>query len=156
MVRRIEVHDAGREPDRPVWIPLFNESLSRQRAPSELEQANILRRAVRCLRFYDDMKRFRCDGARTSGICRHVYLGDPSELADVAQRLNDLVASEPLVLLDLALWKKASCELHPPGSSVTTPLEWKIWLNQGWKAKKPTSRNDPRIGTVPRPEEGRR
>jgi hypothetical protein len=41
------------------------------------------------------------------------------------------VASEPLVLLDLALWQKASCELHSPGSSVTTPLEWKTWLNQG-------------------------
>jgi hypothetical protein len=119
--------------------------LQRAKAISK-ERDKFLARSNATLRFGGDMKRFRCDPVLASGMCRYVYLGDNAALADVERRRNDLRASEPLVLLDLALWK-ASCELHPP-ESVVTPLAWKAWLGHGWKAKKTTSRGDPLHGIV--------
>jgi hypothetical protein len=110
------------------------------------ERDKFLARSNGTLCYRGDMKRFRCDPTMASGICRFVYLGDLMGFADAVNRCNELKASEPLVLLDLALWK-ASCELHPP-ESVVTPLAWKTWLGHGWKAKKPTSRGDPLLGIV--------
>ena len=57
-------------------------------------------------------------------------------------RQEKLQRGEPMVLLELALWK-AACELNPPVQFAHS-LEWKAWYHCGWKDLKAQMRRDPR------------
>lgn len=75
-------------------------------------------------------------------VCRYVFVvGGESSKAAIAKRQKELQAVEPLVHLELALWK-AACEHSPPGTLVH-PWEWKAWYCSGWKQLKPSMRRDP-------------
>jgi hypothetical protein len=122
------------------------ESIHRWRAHWLLEERDaLLDRANASLRFYGDLKRFRGNASHMeSGICRYIFFGEDSSLADVEQRSRNLRASDPMVLLDLALWK-AACQQSPTGS-FDYPLDWKAWYQRGWKAQKSSLRRHPFTG----------
>jgi hypothetical protein len=79
-----------------------------------------------------------------SAIFRHCFAGSSTSQAAVEQQLEELRLGEPMVLLELALWK-AACELSPPDDHLS-PLRKKDWARSGWKELKPTMRKDPLTG----------
>jgi hypothetical protein len=91
--------------------------------------------------FSRDLDRYRCPEWE-SMVCRYVFVGGgESSKADIAKRQRQLKAAEPMVHLELALWK-AACE-GSPQENVVHPWEWKAWYGGGWKRRKPTTRRDP-------------
>jgi hypothetical protein len=53
--------------------------------------------------FHRDVKRFKLCPDVEAGIRRYIFFGDDSSLDEVEQRIRNLRASKPLVLMDLAL-----------------------------------------------------
>jgi hypothetical protein len=62
---------------------------------------------------------------------RHIVAGTNVSRAALERQLKELRRSEPVVHLELALWK-AACKLNPPVDLVHS-LEWISWYHRGWK-----------------------
>jgi hypothetical protein len=112
-----------------------------QRANALLEQRKqAMDRMYWSLEFGDTVK-YYCCRAFEAELCRHILFGNETSQAAVSRHQKVLRLSDPLVHLELALWK-AACELSPPvpfGHS----LEWKAWYRAGWKDLKAQMRRDP-------------
>jgi hypothetical protein len=79
-----------------------------------------------------------------SNMFRHVVAGTSTSQATVEQQLKELRLSDPLVQLELALWK-AACKLSAP-EEIVRALEWMAWTHSGWKAQKSNMRRHPLTG----------
>lgn len=92
------------------------------------------------LEFFHDVERFRRSSLQSS-LCRYIFFGGESSKAKIVKRLKAMKLADPMVALELALWK-AACELRPPHDKLS-PLQWKEWSHNGWKGLKATMRRDP-------------
>jgi hypothetical protein len=81
---------------------------------------------------------------REAAVCRHIFSGSVKSQAAVEQPLKELRVAEPMVQLELALWK-AACEQCPPDGELSVSHRI-FWAKSGWKQLKPTMRSDPLIG----------
>jgi hypothetical protein len=86
---------------------------------------------------------FRCPNLE-SEMFRHIVARSPASQATVERQLKDLRLSDPMVQLELALWK-AACKLSAPEDFVRV-LEWMTWNHSGWKAQKSSTRRHPLTG----------
>jgi hypothetical protein len=119
----------------------LNDPLHTQRASALLqERKEAMNRLNWSLQFCDGVKYFRCPTFE-SEMCRHILFGNETSQTAVLELQNELVVSDPLVHLELALWK-AACELSPP-IPFAHSLEWKAWYFGGWKDLKAQKRRDP-------------
>jgi hypothetical protein len=85
-------------------------------------------------------------GFVVSAIFRHSFAGSSATHIAVEQELKELRLAEPMVQLELALWK-AACELSPLADNLS-PLEWKTWSCSGWKQLESAKRSDPLTGVT--------
>jgi hypothetical protein len=90
-----------------------------------------------------DLKYYRSSRLEAA-VCRHIFSGSFISQAAVERQLKELRVAEPMVQLELALWK-AACEQSPPDGELS-PRQWKDWAKSGWKQLKPTMRSNPLIG----------
>lgn len=77
-------------------------------------------------------------------MLRHIMAGTPTSQATVERQLKELRLSDPMVHLELALWK-AACKLSAPSDFVRV-LEWMEWSHIGWKTQKSSMRRHPLTG----------
>jgi hypothetical protein len=105
-----------------------------------LQREEALQRFDWSLQLSQDVIRYRCPTLE-SMICRYILLGGTFGKHFIMKRQQKLKLADPMVHLELALWK-AACERSPPGSLVH-PWEWKAWYCSGWKQLKPSMRRDP-------------
>jgi hypothetical protein len=98
-------------------------------------------RARSALCFTSDLQYAR-DAEFEAMICRYILLGDKEHtLKSVKQASKARRAAEPLVLLELALWK-AACESNPTNLPPDL-LASKTWFHSGWKSIKVEMRRHP-------------
>lgn len=71
---------------------------------------------------------------------------EPSWLEAVRSELDHLVKVEPLVLLELTVWK-LTCQLHPP-KPLRSISDHLTWFAKGWKAEKAVRRHDAMIEVI--------
>lgn len=106
-----------------------------------LERDAVLKRFEWALQFSRDVN-YYSSPAFESMLCRYAFVGgDDSSKAAIGKKQKELQVAEPMVQLELALWK-AACEQNPPNDKLS-PLEWKEWSRSGWKQLKPSMRRDP-------------
>jgi hypothetical protein len=116
--------------------------LHTRRAKAALQQRSAaLSRFEWALQFSRDVNYYSNPNLE-SMLCRYVFVGgNYSSKAAIVQKQTSLKLADPMVLLELALWK-AACEQNPPEDRLS-PLEWKEWSRSGWKRRKPSMRRDP-------------
>lgn len=83
--------------------------------------------------------------ALDASVCRYIFDGSAGSREEIERLVETLRLGDPMVQLELALWK-AACELSPPGDSLSSPLEWKSWSCRGWKQLKSKMRRHPLTG----------
>mmetsp|Transcript_33675 Transcript_33675/g.34165 ORF Transcript_33675/g.34165 Transcript_33675/m.34165 type:complete len:230 (-) Transcript_33675:76-765(-) len=76
-------------------------------------------------------------------ILKSFFEEDPTYMHEAQKLVLDYERLEPLVILELALWK-ASCLINPP--KYVDPINY--FARSGWKKTKKTFRHDPLIGIV--------
>jgi hypothetical protein len=94
---------------------------------------------------WEDAKYFRCP-TLDSYVVRYIMSGDASSRNAILRRRKELARSDPLVQLELALWK-AACETSPP-ETIALPMEWTAWYCGGWMSKKADLRRHPLTGVA--------
>jgi hypothetical protein len=120
-----------------------------QRADILVQERNrAINRFCWLLQHKEDVSHYRSP-ALNSFICYHIF-GSPASQDGteqaILQLLKELRLAEPLVQLELALWK-AACELSPLADNLSS-LEWKTWSCSGWKQLKSAKRSDPLTGVT--------
>jgi hypothetical protein len=123
----------------------LNDPLHVQRAQAAVAARNAIHaRFLDVLRFGKDLRDFGSPVAMKSMICDYIFqptvsgINTPS-LNMIKKLSASLRRNEPLVLLELALWK-AACMIHPP-SPLSDPESYLLWINGGWKSHKTAMRS---------------
>jgi hypothetical protein len=130
-VRKLEAH--------------VNDPLHQQRAAELLKKRDAMSsRLCWSLQHLEAADYFGCPTLE-SQMFRHIVAGSSASQATVEQQLKELRLSDPLVHLELALWK-AACKVNPPAEEFARVLEWMSWNHSGWKAHKSKMRRHPLTG----------
>jgi hypothetical protein len=122
-----------------------NDPLHKRRAADLLQKRDaMIARLCWSLEHLEAAEYFRSP-AFESKMIRHIVAGTSASQATVEQQLKELQLSDPLVHLELALWK-AACKVNPPAGEFAGVLEWMSWNHRGWKAHKSNLRRHPLTG----------
>jgi hypothetical protein len=124
-----------------------NDPIHVQRAQTLVSNRDAkIERFRETLRFDKDLHDFGRPAEIESMICRYVFQGG-IKLDSIEKISKDFRRSEPLVLLELVLWKTA-CMFYPP-SPLVDPLANAMWFSRDWKSSKKAMRRHQMICIVP-------